>query len=121
MGRGNKRRLTSEEESQIIECMGSKPAKNYEHKAPRVKGFAARTARQADLVQLIEEKEVIIAIGPPGTGKSYCALATALSLLSSGYDKIILIKSVTTLPSEEIGFLKGGIAEKMEPFMMSYT
>jgi phosphate starvation-inducible PhoH-like protein len=121
MGRGDKRRLTSEEEEQVNDYVANKPAKTYERKAPRVRGFAARTGRQADLVRLIEEKEVIIAIGPPGTGKSYCALATAISLLSSGYDKVILIKSVTTLPSEEIGFLKGGIAEKMEPFMMSYT
>ena len=121
MGRGDKKRLTYEEESQVNEYMGNKPVKTYERKTLRVKGFSARTERQAELVQLIEEKEVVIAIGPPGTGKSYCTLATALSLLSSGYDKVILIKSVTTLPSEEIGFLKGGIAEKMEPFMMSYT
>jgi len=55
------------------------------------------------------------------THNTYAALATALSLLNQGYDEIILVKSVTTLPDEDLGYLKGGIKEKMEPFMMSYT
>ncbi len=57
------------------------------------------------------------------THNTYCALATALSLLDSSekYEQIILCKSVVTLPEEEIGFLKGTMEEKMEPFMMSYT
>lgn len=120
MGRGNKRRLSTEEELQISEFMHvEKP--RYEKKQNFAKGFTARTDKQAELVSLIEEQEIVVAIGPAGTGKTYCAIATALSLLNSGYDNIILVKSVTTLPGEEIGFLKGGISEKMEPFMMSFT
>ena len=86
-----------------------------------VNGFKPRTDKQRQLVELIEDNEIVIAKGVPGSGKTYVALATALGLLSSTYKKVILVKSVTTIPGEEIGFLKGGMAEKMEPFMMSYV
>lgn len=120
MGRGNKRRLSTEEQLQVSEFRYVEKPK-YEKKQNFTKGFTARTDKQAELVSLIEEQEIVVAIGPAGTGKTYCAIAAALSLLNSGYDSIILVKSVTTLPGEEIGFLKGGIGEKMEPFMMSFT
>lgn len=54
------------------------------------------------------------------THNTYVTLATALNLLSAGYKKVILVKSVTTIPGEEIGFLKGNMEQKMEPFIMSY-
>jgi phosphate starvation-inducible PhoH-like protein len=73
------------------------------------------------MVNLIKRKEVVIAIGSSGTGKTYCALATALNLLGERYKKIVLIKSITTIPQEELGFLPGSAEDKMEPFMMSYT
>lgn len=69
---------------------------------------------------MIDSKEIIIAVGPAGTGKTFTTLATSLSLLGQIYKKVILVKSVVTLPGEEIGFLKGGMEQKMEPFVMSY-
>lgn len=119
MGRGKRHRLSMEEELSVTEFLET--SKKPEKKNSFVRGFTARTDSQATLVSLIEEGEIVIAIGPPGTGKTYAALATALSLLDQGYDEIILVKSVTTLPDEDLGYLKGGIKEKMEPFMMSYT
>lgn len=86
-----------------------------------VKDFHAKNQKQQQLVNLIEDKEVILATGVAGTGKTYVALATALSLLGPIYKKVVLVKSVTTLPGEEIGFLKGGMEQKMEPFVMSYV
>lgn len=101
--------------------MGSKKHNRLpEKQSTLVQEFKPRTKKQKQLVELIEEKEVIIAKGVPGTGKTYVALATALSLLGGTYKKIILVKSVTTLPGEEIGFIKGGIDQKMEPTMMSF-
>lgn len=86
-----------------------------------IKDFNAKNQKQQRLVNLIEDKEVILATGVAGTGKTYVALATALSLLGPIYKKVVLVKSVTTLPGEEIGFLKGGMEQKMEPFVMSYV
>ena len=92
-----------------------------EKQSTLIKDFHAKNQKQQQLVNLIEDKEVILATGVAGTGKTYVALATALSLLGPIYKKVVLVKSVTTLPGEEIGFLKGGMEQKMEPFVMSYV
>lgn len=121
MGRGRKRRLSTEEELQVTEFLETNPVKKPEKKTSLARGFIARTDKQAELVTSIEENEITIAIGPSGTGKTFAAVATALSLLDQGYENIMLVKSVTTLPGEEIGFLKGSLSEKLDPFMMSFT
>ena len=78
---------------------------------------------QKKLVNMIKEKEMIICSGPAGTGKTFLACAEALRLVKryAKYKKIIIVKSVTTLKNEEIGFLKGGLRDKMEPFMFSFV
>jgi len=82
-----------------------------------------KTVNQKSLVNSIKENEVTICSGPAGTGKTYLACAEALKLIKryAKYRKIIIVKSVTTLKNEEIGFLKGGLREKMEPFMFSFV
>lgn len=92
-----------------------------EKQSKLVQNFNPKNDKQQDLVDLIKSREVIIATGVAGTGKTYVSLATALSLLGQVYKKVILVKSVTTIPGEEIGFLKGGMEQKMEPFIMSYV
>ena len=91
-----------------------------EKQAKLVRNFYPKNERQRELIELIEDNEIVIASGPAGTGKTYVALAVALGLLGQTYKKIVLVKSVTTIPGEEIGFLKGGMDQKMEPFIMSY-
>ena len=92
-----------------------------EKQSKLVENFKPKNDKQREFVDLIENFEVVIATGVAGTGKTYVTLATALNLLSAGYKKVILVKSVTTIPGEEIGFLKGGMEQKMEPFIMSYV
>ena len=91
-----------------------------EKQSTLAQSFEPKTEKQSLLYKTIRQKEVTIASGPAGTGKSFVTLAAALNLLGPIYKKIILSKSVTTLPGEEIGFLKGSTADKMEPFMYSY-
>lgn len=91
-----------------------------EKQSKLVHDFKPKNDKQQELINLIQDREIIIATGPAGTGKTYVTLATALSLLGGIYKKVILVKSVTTIPGEEIGFLKGGMEQKMEPFIMSY-
>jgi phosphate starvation-inducible PhoH-like protein len=82
-----------------------------------------KTENQKKLVESIKNNEIIIASGLPGTGKTFLACAEALKLIKnpqSPYQKVILVKSVTTLKDEDIGFLKGTMEEKMEPFMDSF-
>jgi phosphate starvation-inducible PhoH-like protein len=86
-----------------------------------LQNFEAKTASQQLLINLINSKEITIAMGPAGTGKTYVTLASALALLEKGFKKIVLIKSVTTIPGESIGFIPGGVDDKLEPYIMSYT
>lgn len=90
-----------------------------ENQEVSVYSFQPKTEKQEKLLELIENKEIIIAAGSSGVGKTYVALAAALSLLGR-YDKIILVKSVVTIPGEAIGYIPGSFEEKMEPFLMSY-
>lgn len=106
--KGTKQTFDGAKENKVIKTVHIKPVKFL-------------TENQHLLHESITEKEITITSGQAGVGKTYLALSTALQLLGNKYQKIILVKSVTTLPSEEIGFLKGGLADKMEPFMMSYV
>lgn len=78
---------------------------------------------QKKMAMSIKNNDVTICTGPAGTGKSYVACIQALNELKNNENikKIVLVKSVTTLKSEEIGFLKGTMEEKMEPFMYSFV
>jgi len=82
-----------------------------------------KTENQKVLVNAIKEKEIIVCSGPAGSGKTFLACAEALRLIkrNAKYKKIIIVKSVTTLKNEEIGFLKGSLRDKMEPFMFSFV
>jgi len=83
----------------------------------------AKNESQKKLINSIKNNEITICAGPAGTGKTFVAMAYALSLLrktTNRFKKIYLVKSVTTLKGEEIGFLKEDIKEKIEPFMWSF-
>jgi phosphate starvation-inducible PhoH-like protein len=76
---------------------------------------------QETMSNLIDSKEVVVCSGLAGTGKTYIACMKALQYFTEGkVDKIYLIKSVTTLPDEAIGFLKGDMKEKTLPFIFSF-
>jgi len=83
----------------------------------------AKNESQKKLINSIKNNEITICAGPAGTGKTYVAMAIALSLLrktTNRFKKIYLVKSVTTLKGEELGFLKGDLKEKIDPFMWSF-
>ena len=83
----------------------------------------AKNESQKNLIKSIKNNEITICAGPAGTGKTYVAMAYVLSLLRKAgnrFKKIYLVKSVTTLKNEELGFLKGDLKEKIEPVMSSF-
>jgi phosphate starvation-inducible PhoH-like protein len=83
----------------------------------------AKNESQKKLINSIKNNEITICAGPAGTGKTFVAMAYALSLLrknTNRFKRIYLVKSVTTLKGEELGFLKGDMKEKIEPFMWSF-
>lgn len=86
-----------------------------------VTNFEAKSERQEEFIDLIDSKEVILCKGPSGSGKTYVALAKALSLLGSYYKQIYLVKSLTVVPEETMGYLKGTVDQKMDPYIMNFT
>lgn len=74
---------------------------------------------QKDFAKLITDKEIIIASGPAGVGKSYVAVARAIELLqnvTNPYHKII-ISTPAEEAGENLGYLPGNLREKMEPYL----
>lgn len=84
--------------------------------------FKCKNANQKQFVNQIKEKIITIGAGYPGTGKTFLSCAEAIQLLKTEpqYRKIMLVKSVTVLKGEEVGFLKGTLEEKLSPFMESF-
>jgi len=83
----------------------------------------AKNESQKELIRSIKGNEITICTGKAGTGKTFVSLAFALGLLTAKnnpFQKLYLVKSVTTLKGEEIGYLKGTLQEKIEPFMWSF-
>jgi len=76
---------------------------------------------QKEFSKLITEKEIIVAAGPSGTGKSYVAIARAIELLqnSSNEFKKIVISKPAVEAEEKLGFAPGTIREKLEPHLAS--
>lgn len=72
-----------------------------------VKPVECLNDRQREFQDSIRTKEVTIVTGLAGSGKTFIALYNALKLLEQGYKRIVLVKSVTTLEEENIGFLPG--------------
>lgn len=77
---------------------------------------------QKKFVNSIKDNEITISNGPAGTGKTYVACAQALQDLKNGrFKNIVIVKSVIPIKDEEVGFLKGDLKEKMEPFIYSFV
>jgi len=77
-----------------------------------------RTVNQSKYLGEIEEKAITIAIGPAGTGKTYLAVASAISaLLSKKVSRIILARPAVEA-GESLGFLPGDYEEKVKPYLI---
>lgn len=103
--------------SENITQVDNKP--NLSHIIHFFEAFKCKNKHQKDFVNLINEKEIVIASGPAGVGKSYVTIARALELIkspSTPYTKIILAKPAIEA-DEKHGFLPGTMREKMEPFI----
>lgn len=114
------RGLSKENEEEINSYFANRGAFSLDKLSIEIK---CKTKGQKDLVNSVKDKEITICSGPAGTGKTFLACAQALKLIKEypkKYKHIVLVKSVTTLKDEEIGYLKGGIEDKMEPFMYSF-
>ena len=120
---GRSKRLSKEEKQEVEAWIYQNNTEETRMTDTMTISVKCKTENQKTLVNSIKEKEVTICSGPAGTGKTFLACAEALRLIKryAKYRKIVIVKSVTTLKNEEIGFLKGNLREKMEPFMFSFV
>jgi phosphate starvation-inducible protein PhoH and related proteins len=83
----------------------------------RKKTIVPRTAMQIRYMQELVRNDVIFALGPAGTGKTYLAVAQAVSQLITGsVDRLILSRPAVEA-GEKIGFLPGDMKEKVDPYL----
>ena len=76
-----------------------------------------RSQNQKNYFELLESKDVIFAIGPAGTGKTFLAVAKAVSCLQKGTVKKIILSRPAVEAGEKLGFLPGDLKEKVDPFL----
>lgn len=77
----------------------------------------ARTPNQAKLVDTSEKNDMVFAIGPAGTGKTYTAVALAVRALKDKQVKRIILTRPAVEAGENLGFLPGDLKEKLDPYM----
>jgi phosphate starvation-inducible PhoH-like protein len=84
---------------------------------PNGKSVRARTANQKKLVQQAEKNDIVFAIGPAGTGKTYTAVALAVRALKNKQVKKIILTRPAVEAGESLGFLPGDLKEKIDPYL----
>ena len=77
----------------------------------------ARTNNQRKMVSSIEKNDLLFAIGPAGTGKTYTAVALAVRALKNKQVKRIVLTRPAVEAGENLGFLPGDLKEKLDPYL----
>ncbi len=77
----------------------------------------AQTANQQKIVESLRENDLLFAIGPAGTGKTYTAVALAVRALKNKEVKRIILTRPAVEAGENLGFLPGDMKEKLDPYL----
>ncbi len=84
---------------------------------PNGKSVRARTANQKRMVTASDKNDIIFAVGPAGTGKTYTAVALAVRALKNKMVKKIILTRPAVEAGESLGFLPGDLKEKIDPYL----
>jgi len=84
---------------------------------PHGKSVRARTSNQKKMVQAVDKNDIVFAIGPAGTGKTYTAVALAVRALKNKQVKKIILTRPAVEAGENLGFLPGDLKEKIDPYL----
>ena len=111
-------------ESNIIEILNGNGDKLLQSENGRVilygvnkKKIKAHTLNQIKLVESFERNDMVFAIGPAGTGKTYTGIAIAVKALKSKIVKRIILTRPAVEAGEKLGFLPGDLKDKLDPYM----
>lgn len=84
---------------------------------PNGKTIRARTPNQKKMVAAADKNDIVFAIGPAGTGKTYTAVALAVRALKNKVVKKIILTRPAVEAGENLGFLPGDLKEKIDPYL----
>ena len=85
-------------------------------KTPR-KSVIARSEKQSDYIKALKENDIVMSLGPAGTGKSFLAVSVGVTLLmEKKIDRVILSRPAVEA-GEKLGFLPGDMKEKVDPYL----
>ena len=76
-----------------------------------------RSHNQKKYFRLLNQKNIVFAVGPAGTGKTFLAVAKAVAALQKGLVKKIILSRPAVEAGEKLGFLPGDLKEKVDPFL----
>ena len=83
----------------------------------RKKTIVPRSAMQIEYMRALASKDIIFALGPAGTGKTYVAVAQAVSQLITGSVQRLILSRPAVEAGERLGFLPGDMKEKVDPYL----
>lgn len=83
----------------------------------RKKTIVPRSAAQIDYMRALAREDIIFALGPAGTGKTYLAVAQAVSQLITGSVQRLILSRPAVEAGERLGFLPGDMKEKVDPYL----
>ncbi len=87
------------------------------HIHTRKRRIEPRSPTQAVYIRAMQEHELVFGLGPSGTGKTYLAVATAVSMLLSGQVDRLILSRPAVEAGERLGFLPGDLREKVDPYL----
>ena len=92
--------------------------KSFQHliKTPR-KSVIARSEKQSDYIKALKENDIVISLGPAGTGKSFLAVSVAVTLLMEKKVERVILSRPAVEAGEKLGFLPGDMKEKVDPYL----
>ena len=76
-----------------------------------------QTPNQVKLVELMHQNDMVFAVGPAGTGKTYVGVALAVKALKEKQVRRIILTRPAVEAGENLGFLPGDLKEKLDPYM----
>ncbi|MEQ8345514.1 MAG: PhoH family protein [Sneathiellaceae bacterium] len=83
----------------------------------RKRRIAARSPRQAEYIDYLRRCELVFGLGPAGTGKTYLAVAVAVTMMLEGQVDRIILSRPAVEAGERLGFLPGDMKDKVDPYL----
>jgi len=85
-------------------------------KTPK-KSVIARSEKQSEYIKALKENDIVMSLGPAGTGKSFLAVSVAITLLMEKKIERVILSRPAVEAGEKLGFLPGDMKEKVDPYL----